>query len=290
MSNLGAIFGQWLSTLCSSGREFADSGLHAGRVRKARRPSRSRRTRYQTLETQVEAVEPRLLLSGLAADVPVGTYSLSNNDHAPVQIGVRQGAQTADVREVLWNADERTPNLNTLAIEIGPYDQYVGDDDYYEYSPYPFSFSLETRAYGKTGISYGGVDATLLSLGGFTHAWAEAYDAEANLYNLGNVSGALPSLYSQGFADDFHDFVPDLLTTSTTTTPHTYSNTDANGRTLNVTATHTIVRTIDGSGNWTFTETIGAVYDFDQFTTNWQEPTDYDVYGSYASYGWYTWG
>ncbi len=231
-----------------------------------------------------------MLAGDTAADLPIGSYSLSNNDHAPVQIGIRQGPQTVDVREVLANADARAPNLNTLNIEIGPYDQYVADDEPGDMGSSSFSFQLNTVAHGKTPISSGGVDKTILSLVGFTHPWAEAYDAEANLYNLGNVAGALPTVYSQGFADDFHDFVPDLLNNSTTVTPHAFTNTNGAGRTLNVSATHTITRTIDGSGNWTFLETVDATYDFNQFTTGWVEPTDYDVYGSYASYGIYTWG
>ena len=76
--------------------------------------------RYR-LHSTIESIEARIMLSGTAADVPIGSYALSNNDRSPVQIGLQQGAQVVDIREVLANTDERVPNLNTLEIEIGPY-------------------------------------------------------------------------------------------------------------------------------------------------------------------------
>lgn len=251
-----------------------------------------RRRSFQSLaanrSAHVQALDQRVLLS---ADIPLGSYALSYNDRSPAVLSMRQGMQVAEVREAFANAGTRIANLNQLSMEVGPYDQYVGDEYPYYYSGYPFYYPLDTVSYGKTYISGAGVSESPLTIGGFTGPWAQAYDEEANLIELGDISGALPAIYSQGFSDDFHDFVPDSLTNSTVSSLHTYSGTTSAGLQLTVSAQHTITRTIDASGIWQFTESVVAAYTFVETTSNWQEPSELGGMPlSGDGYGYYDWG
>ena len=109
-----------------------------------------------------QALDQRVLLS---ADIPLGTYALSYNDRSPAVLAMRQGMQVAEVREAFANADSRIANLNQLSMEVGPYDQYVGDEYPHYYSGYPFYYPLDTVSYGKTYISGAGVSESPLTLG-----------------------------------------------------------------------------------------------------------------------------